>query len=93
MRREYIMSQIELNKIEKKDLVLEAFDTLFNQHDYQAAEHYWSPKYSIVLTSVKSTPANVRVRTGNNCCRFLRNQVIEILEQAHVEQDDINSRR
>ncbi|MFY9869227.1 MAG: hypothetical protein WAK17_05880 [Candidatus Nitrosopolaris sp.] len=23
----------------------------------------------------------------------LRNQVIEILEQAHVEQDDINSRR
>ncbi|MFZ0225003.1 MAG: hypothetical protein WAM42_25245, partial [Candidatus Nitrosopolaris sp.] len=24
---------------------------------------------------------------------ILRNQVIEILEQAHVEQDDINSRR
>jgi len=46
MRREYIMSQIELNKIEKnKELVLEAFDTLFNQRDYIAAEHYWSPKY------------------------------------------------
>src|SRR5215831_5063322 len=46
MRGEYTMSQIELNKIEKnKELVLEAFDTLFNQHDYIAAEHYWSPKY------------------------------------------------
>jgi len=40
------MSQIELNNIEKnKELVLEAFDTLFNQRDYIAAEHYWSPKY------------------------------------------------
>jgi predicted SnoaL-like aldol condensation-catalyzing enzyme len=40
------MSQIELNKIEKnKQIVLEAFDTLFNQRDYIAAEHYWSPKY------------------------------------------------
>ena len=40
------MSQIELNKIEKnKELVLEAFNTLFNQRDYIAAEHYWSPKY------------------------------------------------
>ena len=28
-----------------KELVLEAFDTLFNQHDYIAAERYWSPKY------------------------------------------------
>ena len=28
-----------------KELVLEAIDTLFNQHDYVAAERYWSPKY------------------------------------------------
>lgn len=28
-----------------KALVLEAFDTLFNQRDYVAAECYWSPKY------------------------------------------------
>jgi hypothetical protein len=27
-----------------KALVLEAFDTLFNQRDYVAAERYWSPK-------------------------------------------------
>jgi predicted SnoaL-like aldol condensation-catalyzing enzyme len=46
MGREYIMSQINLNKKEKnKELVLEAFDTLFNQRDYIAAERYWSPKY------------------------------------------------
>src|SRR5215469_2193967 len=46
MRGEYTMSQIKLNNIEKnKELVLEAFDKLFNQRDYIAAEHYWSPKY------------------------------------------------
>jgi len=28
-----------------KDLVLKAFDTLFNKRDYAAAEHYWSPSY------------------------------------------------
>jgi predicted SnoaL-like aldol condensation-catalyzing enzyme len=30
---------------QNKTLVLEAFDTLFNQRDYVAAERYWSPKY------------------------------------------------
>jgi predicted SnoaL-like aldol condensation-catalyzing enzyme len=35
------------DKIEEKNkaLVLKAFDTLFNQRDYVAAECYWSPKY------------------------------------------------
>jgi predicted SnoaL-like aldol condensation-catalyzing enzyme len=28
-----------------KALVLEAFDTLFNQRDYVATERYWSPDY------------------------------------------------
>ena len=28
-----------------KALVLEAFNTLFNQRDYVAAERYWSPNY------------------------------------------------
>ena len=28
-----------------KALVLEAFDTLFNQRDYAAAEKFWSPDY------------------------------------------------
>lgn len=30
---------------QNRDLVLEAFDTLFNQRDYAAAERYWSPDY------------------------------------------------
>ena len=35
-----------------KDLVLKAFDTLFNQRDYSTAETFWSPHYSnTVLTS------------------------------------------
>jgi predicted SnoaL-like aldol condensation-catalyzing enzyme len=28
-----------------KTLVLDAFDTLFNKRDYEAAERYWSPNY------------------------------------------------
>ena len=28
-----------------KELVLEAFDTLFNKRDYAAAERLWSPHY------------------------------------------------
>ena len=28
-----------------KTLVLEAFDTLFNKRNYEAAEQYWSPDY------------------------------------------------
>jgi predicted SnoaL-like aldol condensation-catalyzing enzyme len=28
-----------------KSLVLEAFDTLFNKRDYEAAARYWSPNY------------------------------------------------
>src|SRR3981189_1422752 len=30
---------------QNKALVLEAFDTLFNKRDYEAAERYWSPRY------------------------------------------------
>jgi predicted SnoaL-like aldol condensation-catalyzing enzyme len=28
-----------------KQIVLEAFDTLFNKRDYAAAEKFWSPRY------------------------------------------------
>ena len=37
------MSQSRESK--NKALVLKAFDTLFNQRDYVAAERFWSPKY------------------------------------------------
>ena len=37
------MSQSRESK--NKSLVLKAFDTLFNQRDYVAAERFWSPNY------------------------------------------------
>jgi len=30
---------------ENKELVLKAFDALFNRRDYAEAERYWSPRY------------------------------------------------
>ncbi len=30
---------------QNKAIVLEAFDTLFNKRDYEAAEHFWSDRY------------------------------------------------
>jgi predicted SnoaL-like aldol condensation-catalyzing enzyme len=30
---------------QNKTIVLEAFDTLFNKRDYDAAERFWSPTY------------------------------------------------
>lgn len=30
---------------QNKAVVLEAFDTLFNKRDYEAAKSYWSPDY------------------------------------------------
>ena len=40
--------RIEMNQTieeKNKELVLKAFDTLFNKRDYLAAERYWSPNY------------------------------------------------
>jgi len=39
------VGQIQVDQIRRQYIVLEAFDTLFNQRDYVAAECYWSPKY------------------------------------------------
>jgi predicted SnoaL-like aldol condensation-catalyzing enzyme len=41
--RKKTMSQTQQEK--NKALVLEAFDTLFNKRDYEAAERYWSLHY------------------------------------------------
>jgi predicted SnoaL-like aldol condensation-catalyzing enzyme len=35
----------DLGAEKNKAIVLEAFDTLFNQRDYTAAERFWSPNY------------------------------------------------
>jgi len=58
-----------------KALVVEAFDTLFNQRDYEAAERYWSPKYiqhsahiapgrEGLFNLVKSSPPTLKYEPG-----------------------------
>jgi predicted SnoaL-like aldol condensation-catalyzing enzyme len=64
-------------KIEEtnKRLVLEAFDTLFNKRDYQAAKRFWSPNYiqhsahippgrEGLVNLIKSVPATLRYEPG-----------------------------
>jgi predicted SnoaL-like aldol condensation-catalyzing enzyme len=45
--RQMAKTVVVSEKIESKNkaFVLEAFDTLFNQRDYAAAERFWSPDY------------------------------------------------
>jgi predicted SnoaL-like aldol condensation-catalyzing enzyme len=38
-------NMIKTTPVQNKALVLEAFDTLFNKRDYNAAERYWSSNY------------------------------------------------
>ena len=58
-----------------KDLVLEAFDALFNKRDYARAETFWSPKYiqhsahiepgrEGLFNLVKSIPATLKYEPG-----------------------------
>jgi predicted SnoaL-like aldol condensation-catalyzing enzyme len=58
-----------------KALVLEAFDTLFNKRDYEAAARYWSPNYiqhsahippgrDGLFNLIKSIPPTLRYESG-----------------------------
>jgi predicted SnoaL-like aldol condensation-catalyzing enzyme len=58
-----------------KDLVLKAFDTLFNQRDYSTAEAFWSPRYiqhsahiepgkEGLFSLVQDAPATLRYEPG-----------------------------
>jgi len=58
-----------------KELVLKAFDTLFNKRDYATAEAYWSPKYiqhsahiepgrDGLFNLVKGIPATLKYQPG-----------------------------
>jgi predicted SnoaL-like aldol condensation-catalyzing enzyme len=58
-----------------KGLVLEAFDTLFNRRDYQAAEKFWSSQYiqhsahiapgrEGLFDLIRSVPATLRYEAG-----------------------------
>ena len=67
------MSQTKQER--NKALVLAAFDTLFNQRDYVAAERYWSPGYiqhsahiaagrEGLFTLVRSLPPTLKYEPG-----------------------------
>ena len=58
-----------------KALVLEAFDTLFNKRDYEAAARFWSPSYiqhsahiepgrDGLFNLIKSLPATLKYEAG-----------------------------
>jgi predicted SnoaL-like aldol condensation-catalyzing enzyme len=58
-----------------KDIVLEAFDTLFNKRDYGKAETFWSPKYiqhsahiepgrEGLFNLIRSIPATLKYESG-----------------------------
>jgi predicted SnoaL-like aldol condensation-catalyzing enzyme len=58
-----------------KELVLKAFDTLFNKRDYAEAERYWSPNYiqhsahiapgrEGLFNLIKSLPATLKYEAG-----------------------------
>jgi predicted SnoaL-like aldol condensation-catalyzing enzyme len=67
------MSQTSTSR--NKELVLQAFDTLFNKRDYAAAEKFWSPGYiqhsahippgrDGLFNLVKSIPPTLRYEPG-----------------------------
>ena len=60
---------------DNKELVLKAFDTLFNKRDYAAAEKYWSPNYiqhsahiepgrEGLFNLIRSLPPTLRYKPG-----------------------------
>ena len=60
---------------QNRALVLRAFDTLFNQRDYAAAERFWSPDYiqhsahiepgrEGLFNLIKSLPATLKYEAG-----------------------------
>src|SRR6266550_8633081 len=62
-------------QLRNKDIVLEAFDTLFNKRDYAKAETFWSPKYiqhsahiepgrEGLFNLIKSIPATLKYEPG-----------------------------
>ena len=59
------MSQTTLER--NKALVLEAFDTLFNKRDYEAAQRYWSPDY--IQHSAILHRAGAASSTSSRACR------------------------
>jgi len=66
---------IKTTPVQNKALVLQAFDTLFNKRDYNAAERYWSSNYiqhsahiapgrDGLFNLVRSTPPTLKYEPG-----------------------------
>jgi predicted SnoaL-like aldol condensation-catalyzing enzyme len=66
---------MEMAEERNKALVLEAFDTLFNKRDYEAAARYWSPAYiqhsahiapgrAGLFDLIRSLPASLHYEAG-----------------------------
>src|ERR1700682_3891953 len=66
---------IKTTPVQNKELVLQAFETLFNQRDYKAAEQYWSSNYiqhsahippgrDGLFNLVRSMPASLKYEPG-----------------------------
>ena len=66
---------IRTTPVQNKELVLQAFDTLFNKQDYKAAEQYWSSNYlqqsahippgrDGLFNLVRSMPASLKYEPG-----------------------------
>jgi predicted SnoaL-like aldol condensation-catalyzing enzyme len=66
---------VKTTPAQNKDLVLQAFDTLFNKRDYKTAERYWSSNYiqhsahiapgrDGLFNLVRSTPATLKYEPG-----------------------------
>src|SRR5690242_20383446 len=82
-----------------KELVLEAFDTLFNQHDYIAAERYWSPKYvqhsahippgrEGLFNLIKNIPPTLMYEPGTIVADIVRMEDGILVEHWDVIQDE-----
>ncbi len=53
-----------------KELVLKAFDTLFNKRDYGAAERYWSPNYIQHSALISNLVARAYSSSSRACRRL-----------------------
>ena len=58
---------------ENKALVLEAFDTLFNKRDYDAAEIFWSPGYTGGRKVISTIPNSAEVNEVSDANRIQSN--------------------
>jgi hypothetical protein len=77
---------------QNKQIVLEAFDTLFNKRDYAAAERFWSPQYiqhslDEMASSTWSGPP--RTNCGTRTSSSLRKAITSLRTDASAETEGL----